>query len=381
MIRRTLLIAAAMVLLLSLLACNLGGIGGQSAEEEVAAPETTEMEGGEEMEVPPEEVEAPDEEEPQPPDEELPPPPEADQEVLDLSDITEGLGGLNSYKSTFALGFVGTDEQGNPVDGIWDYTEWAIREPAAQRISFATTGFEQGDTGELGMFEMVTIGDTSYMVTEDEDGTRSCISMSSDESTGLESGWFSPETMGGISGAQYVGTEMVNGIETKHYTWSESGISGWGFANASGELWQAVDGEYTVKYTAEASGQGAIMGPEWEGTLTVEYNLTEPNGSFVIEPPADCQTATSDIPVMPDAYDKASFGEMQSYTSPSPFDTVRMFYEAEMVANGWELGGKPMAMEGFITLDFVKDGRTAQVMITYDEGTQATSVIITTNEG
>ena len=70
MVRRAFLIAAAMVLLLGLLACNLGGLGGQATEEEVAAPETTEMEGGEE-------VEAPDEEEPQPPDEELPPPPAA----------------------------------------------------------------------------------------------------------------------------------------------------------------------------------------------------------------------------------------------------------------------------------------------------------------
>ena len=42
--------------------------------------------------------------------------------------------------------------------------------------------------------------------------------------------------------------------------------------------------------------------PIKEGTLTVEYNLTEPNGSFVIEPPADCQTAASDIPIMKSRY-------------------------------------------------------------------------------
>ncbi len=365
--RSALLIVTAVVLLLGLLACNLGGIGG----EEAATPAASELESDEDVEAPPDEVEAPDEEESQP----------ADQEGLDLSGLTDGLGGLSSYKSTFKLGFAGKDEGGEPVNGTWESREEFIREPAAQRIAFVITGFEGEAAAQGGTFELITVGDTSYMVTEDADGTRTCVSMSSGDTTGIESGMFSPAMMGGVSGAQYVGSETVNGIPTKRYTWSESGLSGLGFASAKGEVWVAEDGEYTVKYTGEASGKGALMGPEWDGTLTFEYDLTEPNGSFVIEPPADCQTAASDIPLMADAYDKASFGEMQSYTSDSSLEAVRAFYEAEMPANGWQLSGEPVAMEGFATLEFTKDGRTAQLVLAYDADAQATSVIITTSGG
>jgi hypothetical protein len=101
----------------------------------------------------------------------------------------------------------------------------------------------------------------------------------------------------------------------------------------------------------------------------------------VIEPPADCQTAAADIPLMADARDKASFGEMQTYTSDSSVEAVRAFYEAEMPANGWQLSGEPMSMEGFVTLDFTKDGRTAQLVLTYDAEARATSVMITTTGG
>ena len=301
---------------------------------------------------------------------------------LDLSSLTEGLGSLSSYKSSFVMRFTGKDEQGNPVDGTWESREEFTRQPAAQRMIVDSSGF--GDqAAQTGGLEIINIEGTTYMVTVDAEGVRSCSSFSSDDAAGPESGQlFSPDQLGGVSGADYVDSPTVNGVQTKHYRWSEDALGVLGFAAAKGEVWVADPGGYTVKYTAEATGKGGIFGAsDWEGTFTTEYNLTEANGSFTIEPPADCKTAATDIPTMADARDKATFGEMQSYTSDSSLDAVKAFYEAEMPANGWQPGAEAMQMEGFASLNFTKEGRTAQIMITSDAEAGTTSVVVTTSEG
>jgi hypothetical protein len=356
---------AVLVLALAALACGIGGGGGQTSEEATAEPAPS---GGETGEVSTSEEEAP-------------PAPASTEQDLTLSTLTEGLAALKSYKSTFTVQFVGKDEQGQPVDGSLVTQEEFTQEPRAQRVAITSSGFSQGQVEQSGTFEMITIGDTSYMVTQDEDGERSCVAMSSDEDTQPEQGLFSPDVMGGVSGAKYVGEETVNGLRAKHYTWKEGSLGALGFASAEGEVWVAVDGEYVVKYTAEATGKGMLFGTtEEEGTVTIEYNLTEVNGSFQIEPPADCEAPATDIPIMPDAQEKSAFGEMVTYTSASAFADVVAFYKTEMPNSGWQPSGEPAEMEGFATLEFTKDGRTAQVMVSYDEEEQVTDVIITTDE-
>jgi hypothetical protein len=355
---------AVIVLVLAALACGIGGGGGET-EEEAAAPTSS---GGESAGVATSEEEAPAA-------------PASAEEDLDLSSLTGGLTGLQSYKSSFSLRFVGKDEQGQPVDGSLVTQEEFTQEPRAQRVVVTSSGFSEEQVMESGTFEMTTIGDTSYMVSEDGEGQRSCVAMSASEETDLEQGMFSPDAMGGVSGAKYVGEETVNGVRAKHYTWKESGLGTLGFGSAEGEIWVAVDGEYVVKYTAEATGKGVFFGAgEEEGTVTVEYNLTEANGSFQIEPPADCEGPATDIPIMADAQDKTAFGEMVSYSSASAFADIVAFYKAEMPNSGWQPSGEPMEMEGFASLEFTKEGRTAQVMISYDEEEMRTDVIITTGE-
>jgi hypothetical protein len=310
---------------------------------------------------------------------EAPAPAEQD---LTLSNLTEGLAGLRSYKSTFALKFAGQDEQGQPVNLFWETREEFIQEPRAQRIAVTTSG-SQGQPTQAGTFEWITIGDTSYMVTQDQGGTPSCISVSSDSATPPEQGLFSPNMLGGISDAKYVNTENVNGVQTKHYTWKDSGgLLGMGFSSVNGEAWVAVDGNYVVKYLSQATGKGGFLtgASQAEGTLNVEYNLTEVNGAFSIAPPDGCQTAATDIPVMADAADKSSFGEMTSYSSASAFADVVQFYKTEMPNNGWQPSGEPTEMEGMAVLEFAKDTRKAQVMITSDQGQPKVNVVITTSQ-
>lgn len=361
---RKMFVLAVIVLTVALLACGIGGA--KETEEGPAAPSSGGAQGSQGEATVAEEVEAPEG--------------GAAEQDLNLSNVTEGLGTLNSYKSVYSLKFAGQDAQGQPVEGSLESREEFTKEPRAQRIAITSTGLSSEQAAQSGTFEVITIGDTGYMITQDTDGKTSCISMSSSEDTQLGQGLFSPDVLGGVSGAKYVNTETVNGVKAKHYAWKEGGLAGLGFTSGQGEVWVATDGNYVVKYTAEATGKTVWFGTgEEEGTITVDYNLTEVNGSFQIEPPSDCAGPATDIPVMADAQDKTAFGEMISYSSPSALADVVTFYSAEMPNNGWQPSGEPTQMEGFASLEFTKDNREAQVMITYDTEKQLTNVVITTS--
>lgn len=307
-----------------------------------------------------------------------PPTPEPTPEELALSSVTEGLASLKSYKSTFTLVWAGKDEDGEPVQGAWDMVEEYTRQPLAQRIII--TSKELGDDDGK-PFELITIGDVAYMVSTGDDGEVSCMSFSSSDTGVTEQGLYTPDMLGSISGAGYVGTETVNGVRTKHYAWKERNVVLAGLASASGDVWTTMDGKTVVKYTTEATGKGMFFGAgEAEGTVSVEYNLTEIDGDFQIAPPEGCKGPSTDIPLMADATDRSSFGEMLTYTSPSPIADVVEFYKAEMPKSGWELSGDPTEMGDLYMLDFTKEGRKASLMITYDEDDKLTSVMITTGE-
>jgi hypothetical protein len=373
----------ALTIVLIVIGLALAACGGGEAEpssEEVATPTLAGQASDQSAAAPTEEPVAPPaggEETPTAEPEAATPAPT--EEDLNLPDLTGGLAGLNSYRSTFNMRFVGKDAEGNAVEGTWETEEDFTREPRAQRIFITTSGSAAGMTGQPGSFEIITIGDMNYMISQDADGTTSCVSVSSGEESEMTQGLFTPDMMGGVSGAKYAGRETVNGISTKHYTWKENSLPVFGFTSASGDVWVATDGDYVVRYVAEASGSGTLFGAsEEEGTISFEYNLTDVNGPLTIEAPADCETPATDIPIMPDAQDKATFGEMLSYSSPTAFADVVEFYKTEMVANGWQASGEPMEMEDFASLSFTKDGRTAQVMITFDADSNLTSVVVTT---
>src|SRR5574341_335273 len=131
-VRMLLLVVA--VLALAALACSIGGPRDQPPEE--AATPVPDQGGDAQSEpTPAEAAEAT----------EAPAPAPAEQD-LTLSNLTEGLAGLRSYKSAFALKFAGTDEQGQPVNLSWETHEEFIQEPRAQRVAITTSGSQAQPT-------------------------------------------------------------------------------------------------------------------------------------------------------------------------------------------------------------------------------------------
>lgn len=290
------------------------------------------------------------------------------EDTFEVEKVTEGLGALDSYRAVFSMAFDGS-EDGKPVQWTFEMTMEATQDPDASRITYLGSGEE--DVSKLSGFEIVRIGDMQYM--KFGEGAGNCISSSADEQTSEVGELFQPgDILGGLSDARRAGPdEAINGVRARHYTFDEKALLGLtGLAKAQGEAWVAVDGNYVVKYTLTAEGQDTLFGKaNSEGKLTWTYEVTDINQAIEIAPPADCESPAQDIPVMPDATDKSTFGSMITYKTPSAFKDVVDFYQDEMPKNGWkESAEEPLMTDELAMLAYEKEDRKASITITVDNG-------------
>ncbi|MBI5566396.1 MAG: hypothetical protein HY870_15965 [Chloroflexi bacterium] len=296
-------------------------------------------------------------------------------DLLELTDVTEGLNSLNSYESTFTMGFKGT-EDGQPKEWTWTVTEQFVKTPPAKRSTIAGLGTDT--TGKDSSIETIEVGGKTYSRFGDI-----CASSDATDAPTANTGFTPSSVIGDIKTAQLLGTDNINGMSAQHYAVDIKGLTALGaYTNGKSEVWIAQPGNFVVKYSFEATGKDTFFGSgsDAEGTMNWVYELKSANQPIVIEAPKDCGGAPEDIPVMADATDQSAFGAMSTYSSPSAFDAVVEFYKAEMVAKGWAAQEGGMAMDGFAQLTFTKDNRTASVMITADKDKNVTNVMISTDE-
>jgi hypothetical protein len=293
---------------------------------------------------------------------------------LDITDVTQGLDTLNSYKSTFTVSYEGT-ENGQPKNSSFTFDEEFSKEPLAKHTTWSSTGTDA--QASAGGFEMWEVDGKSYMKTGD-----SCMTTGSSEPP-TSSGLSPSAVIGDIQGAQPVGTETVNGMQTVHYKVDLARYAALGISNASAEAWVSSDG-YVVKYTFQGTGKDLYFGTGGasEGTLRYDYELSNINQPLTITPPDNCGGAGADIPILPDATDQAAFADTTTYRSATAFSEAVDFYKTQMVAQGWtEDANAGMSAEGFATLSFKKDTRTASITITTDSSSGTTSVLISVSGG
>ena len=355
MIRRLGLFVLCALLLALTLGCGLSGLGGikedapppaeaPAGDEEVASP-TGEPSGEEVSEAPGAEEEG------------------EEEEAVSLSSVTGGLQSLDSHRAHFTMTFEGTTE-GEAETWVYEMDVEAVRDPFAQRVVI-----QGGYVGEA--FEAVQIGDKQYFVL----GDGQCVSSSADEGDAMDAQIFEPDdVIGGLENARRVRPdERVNGILCRHYTFDETGVAWGAFSHAEGEIWIAVEGEYVVRYTLQAEGKNPVAGDD-EGRIEWEYEVRDVNEPITIEPPAGCDAAESEFPIMPDATDMTTMGNMVMYTSASAFDDVLAFYQEQMPANGWSGTDDSFVSSDTAMVGYTKDGRSATVTLSVEDG--AVSVLI-----
>jgi hypothetical protein len=115
--------------------------------------------------------------------------------------------------------------------------------------------------------------------------------------------------------------------------------------------------------SATSQGQG-----QWD------WELSDANQPITIKAPDNCQGAAGNLPMMPDAKEKNTFGDTITYKSASKLADVVAFYNKAMPAAGWKAEGEATITDNFATLTFTQTGKKAQVSITSEGG--GTTVII-----
>jgi hypothetical protein len=110
--------------------------------------------------------------------------------------------------------------------------------------------------------------------------------------------------------------------------------------------------------------------------------MRDVNQPLTIELPAEAQSAGSlpeDIPFPEDAQNVANAFGLITFSSPSTIAVVVDFYETEMPQNGWTQVSTN-EVPGMFMMEYSKDGRAASFMISTDEDTGLTSVLLTIQE-
>lgn len=395
--RRYVVLMVTIVVLLTGLACGLGGIGGGAAptpeptadtalpaDQPDAAPTTAQED------APAEPTEAP-----------AAPPPAAEgdfEEAAIDSALAAALEGLNSYRSELTMAFDG-QSSGEPVQGTVSVTIEATRDPAAKHFTLDAQGMEMEDVDGPFQMEVYIVEDTVYLNSPLADGW---VSFPGGDDSTFTEGFFTPQDIVDLptQAKRKLLPETVNGILSWHYVFDESNLSDAEtiYDDAQGDAWIAVDGGYLVKMEFTAKGRAVNPDPDAnlfdEGNMQISYDLTDVNGNIVITLPEEAASATDagalfggaaggewtreDIPLPEDAEIQFSMEGLVQLTTGLDIEAASAFMQSQLEANGWAISGEPFITETGAFVDFEKDGEKISLIIGEDtEGSGRTSIFIT----
>ena len=307
------------------------------------------------------------------------------QEPMDLDMSLASLDNLNSYRSDMTVRWEGTDN-GEPSNGYMNVKYASVREPAAVQMDITGDDFGGSGGDDMGVVSFIQVEDTAWFYDSETD---SWMQVPGGD-LGFEEGFFfTPEDFLSefepSSGTRSPIPQNVNGVSCYKYTFSEKDFADMDPSEgeirfAAGEAYVAVDGNYVVKLSMEIEMSNAYEDTDTfdEGTMWMDFELSDINQPIVIEPPAEALSQTQgreDIPQLPDAEVMSAMDTFIMYTTGSGVKEAADFYEQEMPANGWDTEGESMVMDDAAFLSYTKDGATVSIIISADE-TEGTSVMI-----
>jgi hypothetical protein len=286
----------------------------------------------------------------------------------------------------YAEGIDNDQEIQGTIEFLVEYT----RDPLAQHIAISSKGFE--DSEEAVGTEIYVLKDTTYMKFGEE-----WFSMPADGNGSLDdAGLLAPDDMlGNTCGWKQQGDTEHNGIAVHHWTLNQADLAECMTAeqqaqmgeisDASGNLYVAVEGNYISHLDLVFEGHGLAMGVGSaedrveEGRVEFTFEMTDIDQPFTIQVPEEALASNAmpeDIPIPDDAEQLNNMFGMITFLSASTPQQVADHYKAEMSEYGWtqvsadEFGGTFM-------LEYAKGTRSASLIISTDQDTNKTSVLIT----
>ena len=297
---------------------------------------------------------------------------------------------LNSFRSEMVMTWTGVMTDGTETSGSMIMNTEFVRDPPAQHVTITGDAETMTEMGmeDGGALEMYVVDNRMYMnflggwmQMPAEEGDLDVEAMTLDTASGM---------LSNLEKAKYEGRTTYNGVDVKHYTFDESYYSdaeliGMNIDEASGNLYIAVDGNYLVHMNMLMKGANFEV-PNVEadlqsGSLEITLDVTDINAPISIVAPqeaVDSGKPPEDIPIPENAeeFQVIAMMGMITFVSPATPAEVADFFKAEMPKNGWT-ESSAQEFDDLFMLDYSKDGKTASVMITKDEDTGKTSVLIT----
>ncbi|MGD8738428.1 MAG: hypothetical protein PVJ85_16895, partial [Anaerolineae bacterium] len=298
---------------------------------------------------------------------------------------------MDSYRSVMTISIEGSDD-GEDLAGSIELEVAYTSDPLAQHIVMSAEGIEGAE--EFGNIEMYTVEDTMYIQLGDQwmsapaegDPLADMDLLSSEELLDDTCGW-----------EQQADTE-IDGMKVEHWTITKSSIEECptgqdlmeigDLTDMNGALYISVEENYVVRMEMVFEGTNLDMGlgaagdTMDTGRIQVTIELLDVNEPFSIDLPAEAESGSglpADIPVPDDAEQVSSMMGLTTFESTSDAETISEFFQTEMPALDWEeVSADEMA--GMYMLEYSKEGRSASIMINYDEATEKTSVLITIAE-
>ena len=246
----------------------------------------------------------------------------------------------DSYRIAFSMAItVGQGTDATPVMSV-SGEGTVTNDPSASSLTFHVQGIEGAET--FSDMTMIQIEDATYFVLP----TGDCIS----GLFGQDLIPFDAITQGsdfteGISDATLVERNVeINGINTDHYSFSQSDLGESSFIddsiqNFEGNLYVSEDG-HLVRVAFSGDGGVDLSGlvPVEGGRVSYQLDYFDINEPIEISVPEGCsEGGATDLPMVADAFEINAFEGITTFMSNLSFDEIVDFYRSEMVAEGWTL--------------------------------------------
>ncbi len=284
---------------------------------------------------------------------------------------------INSFRIALDIQFEETKEDGTVESGRISGTGAQVLNPQAMTFDFTFEGSDFDVAPGAASFSMTQIGDVVYVNLADA----GCISTTGNEfDTSFTEFADAGSMFGGLEGATLVEENVtVNGIQTNHYQFDDSALAqgeqSFGtLQNVQGDIYVSVAEGYLVRLVMEADGQDLNLSGIGEdsfggapevttGHVIYQVDYSDFNAPIEITEPEGCAGAgDSEFPILEDATNVNSFGDLLSYNTETDFDGIVEFYQTEMVAAGYTLSSDftspPTAL-----LVFEQDGQEVTVSV------------------
>lgn len=278
-----------------------------------------------------------------------------------------GLVDLSSYKATLIMSFDGTRD-GQTQKWSKTYVMLSTKEPATLQLTIEKTG----DLTDLDPVFMAEADGADY----ERRGENACTATVIEEGNSLGERLEPAGFLTFVIGAEEAGAETVNDVAANHYIFDERASGQLGIAQSTGEMWVASDGGYIVKYLLTTKGNADYFGEDIEGTLTLNYELTDVNQPVAFALPDDCPLGMVNAPQLSDATNVLNVPGVLAYDTSTSLADTAAFYQEQMPGLGWTLVSEPSITETNAVINFTQVNQNLTVVITTDAGVTTVTILL-----